>query len=206
MAINKRFPANTTLDYSTFLNNKKVDGELYAYLQSISQITENKETVVYKTALPKQTFICSILGIKSPKTYRAHLNYLIEQGYVVETEDKYYLPNQEEIYFLIPLQTLKFLNDTMTEQVIKIYIYLGQRWKYKQNYVFTAEEIGKHIGIALSNHMRNYEIINNALTCLYNNGLITYEEFYGEDKKLYKKLTQFSLEYTKPQVLTHLSR
>jgi hypothetical protein len=27
----KRFPANTTLDTTTFLNDKKVNGELYAY-------------------------------------------------------------------------------------------------------------------------------------------------------------------------------
>ena len=28
----KRFPANTTLDSLTFLNDKKINGELYAYL------------------------------------------------------------------------------------------------------------------------------------------------------------------------------
>jgi len=28
----KRFPADTTLEKLTFLNNKKIDGELYAYL------------------------------------------------------------------------------------------------------------------------------------------------------------------------------
>lgn len=30
--IQKRFPADTTLEYSTFLNNKKIDAELYAFL------------------------------------------------------------------------------------------------------------------------------------------------------------------------------
>ena len=28
----KRFPADTTLDFSTFLNDKKINGELYAIL------------------------------------------------------------------------------------------------------------------------------------------------------------------------------
>ena len=32
----KRFPADTKLNYATFLNNKKIDGELYAFLQSLS--------------------------------------------------------------------------------------------------------------------------------------------------------------------------
>ena len=92
---------------------------------------EKKETIVLKKSMPTQAIICNILGIKSPKTYRAHLNYLIEAGYVVDNKTEYYLPNQEEIFFLIPLETLKFLNDCLKEQVIKIYIYLGQRWKYK---------------------------------------------------------------------------
>jgi len=111
----KRFPANTTLDLTTFLNDKKVDGELYALLQSYSVPNEKKETIVCKSSLPSQTQMCAKLGIKSPKTYRAHLRYLLEKEYVVERDNAYYLPNREEIYFMIPIDTLKFLNDTMTE-------------------------------------------------------------------------------------------
>lgn len=97
----------------------------------------------------------------------------------------------EEIYFMIPLDTLKFLNDTMKEQVIKIYIYLGQRYKYKPGYVFTIAEIAEHIGLTLGNNQRNYEIINNALICLKNNELINYAEFY-EGKYPKKRLINFS--------------
>ena len=106
--------------------------------------------------------------------------------------------NQEEIFFLIPLETLKFLNDCLKEQVIKIYIYLGQRWKYKQNdYTFTLEEIAEHIGIKLGNNQRNYDIINNALICLVNNGLIDYVEYF-ENNKPRKRLADFSLVYKRP--------
>jgi hypothetical protein len=41
----------------------------------------------------------------------------------------------------------------LTEQVIKIYIYLGQRYKYKESlkngekYVFTKEEVSKAVGV-----------------------------------------------------------
>lgn len=194
--MNKRFPANTKLkkEEKTFLSDKKVDGELYAFLQANSFPNEKKETIVEKRNLPTQAKICEILGCKSPKTYRAHLQYLIQQGYVEEREKVYYLPNVEEIYFMIPLDTLKFLNDTLKEQVIKIYIYLGQRFKYKQDYVFTIEEIAQHIGIALGNNKRNYDIINNCLVCLRNNGLITYAEFY-ENEKPRKRLVNFSFNY-----------
>ena len=50
--ITKRFPANTTLEESTFLNDKKINGELYAFLQSMSYANEKKKTVVYKKDLP----------------------------------------------------------------------------------------------------------------------------------------------------------
>lgn len=196
--ISKRFPANTSLESQTFLNSKKIDGELYAFLQSYSHPDENKRTVVNKKDLPSQSQICSKLGIKSPKTYRSRLTVLIDQGYVIEeSSGNYILPEKEEIFLHIPLETVKFLNDTLKEQVVKIYIYLGQRFKYKPGYVFTIAEIGAHIGIKLDNNSRNYEIINNALICLKNNGLIDYIEYY-EEKVPKKRLTNFSF--------THLVR
>ena len=202
----KRFPANTTLDVSTFLNDKYVNGELYAYFQGLSKHdTIDKEknlfiTYVLKKDLPKQTDICSVLGIKSPKTYRNHLAYLIEKEYIVEEQDRYILPETENIYFLIPLPTLQYLNDNCKDHIIKIYVYLGQRYKYALSqgkmYEFTLEELGAHTGIKVKNNSRGYEILNNALELLYNSGLIDYVSFFdGQMQK--KKLTQFSFEYTK---------
>ena len=52
----KRFPADTTLEIKTFLNNPHIDGELYALLMAYS-IGENKETRVYKSDLPSQSKI-----------------------------------------------------------------------------------------------------------------------------------------------------
>lgn len=142
--------------------------------------------------------MCETLGIKSPKTLRNHLNYLIEQGYVQDRQDKYILPEMENIYFLIPLKTLKYLNDNCKEHVIKIYVYLGQRYKWALDkgiaYEFTLEELGNHIGIKVKNNSRGYEIINNALELLNNSGLIDYVSFFdGQMQK--KKLTKFSYEY-----------
>lgn len=50
----------------------------------------------------------------------------------------------------------------------------------------------------LGNNQRNYDIINNALICLYNNGLIDYVEYF-ENNKPRKRLTHFSLEYKHPE-------
>jgi hypothetical protein len=52
MATKKRFPANTSLEVDTFLNNKKIDGELYAFLQRYSYPDEEKRTIVPKKNLP----------------------------------------------------------------------------------------------------------------------------------------------------------
>ena len=43
--IKKRFPADTSLKYTTFLNDKKVNAELYALLQAYS-IPDNEERTI----------------------------------------------------------------------------------------------------------------------------------------------------------------
>lgn len=205
----KRFPANITLKFDTFLNDKKIDGELYALFQGLSKYDViDKEKNVYcayvsKQNLPNQSQICKIIGMSSPKTYRAHLNYLIEKGYIVDSGDKYVLPETEDIYFLIPLSTLQYLNDNCKDHVIKIYVYLGQRYKYAikegHSYEFTLEELGTHTGLKVKNNSRGYEILNNALELLHNSGLIDYISYFdGQMQK--KKLTMFSLEYIKKDV------
>lgn len=197
--IKKRFPATVHMDASTFLNNKKINGELYAFLQSLSYADENKQTVVYKNSLPTQKAICEKINVKSPKTYRSHLAYLIETGYLIEKEDKYVLPDMENIFLLIPLDTLNFICDTLNEQVIKIYIYLAQRYNYKKSiepnacYEFTSIELAQHLGLKVDGNMRTYEIIDNALLCLQKLGLIDYIIIY-EGKKPKKLLTKFSFE------------
>lgn len=215
MVEQKRFPADTTMEFSTFLNDKKINGELYAVLQGASEyIVIDKALNLYQTYVPKskmptQAEMCRILGIKSPKTLRQHLQYLIDQHYIVpggtNEDDKnvaYYLPEMENIYFYIPIDTLKYLRDSCKEHVFKIYIYLGQRYKMAlgmgKQYEFTLEELGTHIGIGLKNHSRQYEVVNNALELLYNSGLISYVSYFdGQMQK--KKLMSFSFQYTHPE-------
>lgn len=190
--IQKRFPADIRAESKTFLNNKKIDGELYAILQAYSMPTEKKETVVRKSSLPIQIELCNMLNIDSPKTLRAHMRQLINNGYVEEREDLYYLPNAEEVYFMIPLETLTYFKIALKDQVVKVYIYLGQRYKYKQDYEFTIKEIAEHIGMPLNNNSRSYEIINTCLETLSDLGFIQYEEFY-KNRLPMKRLTEFNL-------------
>lgn len=163
--ISKTFPANTVLDMKTFLNDSKVNGELYAYLLSMS-VGEEEETRVYKNNLPNQSEIAKLLRI-STRTLTRHITYLINTGYVKITNKYYTIPNIEKIYFTIPLDTVKFLIHTAKDTVIKAYIYLGQRWKYKgSEYEFTLEELGEHIGRKINNNNSVYDELNDILKCL----------------------------------------
>lgn len=156
------------------------------------------KTIVYKKNLPKQAEICEKLGIKSPKTIRAHLAQLIESGYLVEDEKNkcYVLPEKEDMYLLVPLNTSQYLWDNCKEHVVKLYVYLGQRFKYVQDigkgyYDFTMAELGEHIGVGVKNHTEAYRVLNNALLLLKNSGLIEYEEVYI-NKIPYRRLSNFS--------------
>lgn len=211
----RRFPADTTLDYNTFLNDKKVNAELYAILQELSDyiIIDQKlklfQNFVLKKNMPTQSKLCERLGIKSPKTLRQHLQYLVDQGYIVpggtQEDDKdiaYYLPEMESYYQLIPQETIAYLNSNCREHVYKIYIYLMQKYQMAleqgYQYEFSLEEIGQHIGISVKNHVNQYAAINYALQLLYNSGLISYVSFFdGQTQK--KKLTSCSIFYTRPE-------
>lgn len=207
--INKRFPANTSLNMDTFLNDKKVDGELYAFLQTISYVdTTTRITYVLKKKMPTQAIICSKIKVKTPKTYKAHLAYLIKKGYVIEEVDRYILPEVENQYIKIPLPTLQFLNDQIKEQTYKIYVYLGQRWKMKlaegkgEKYSFTEQEIAEHLGIKLEGNPRGWKTIREALQLLLTLSLIEYVQYF-EGQRPRMRLMNFSLDYqlAKPKIV-----
>ena len=184
----KSFPADVSLKYNeqnqlipTFLNNNKINGELYAYLLTHSYGDKDLGTVIYKKSLPSQEKIGEALGT-SRRTIINHLNYLKELGYLIEDSIKklYILPNKEESYFQVPQDTLDYLQDVVKDPVIKTYIYLGQRDKYKKvkensTYVFTIKEICEHLGL---NYQRNHKTIRNYLIALNKFELIDYVEFY----------------------------
>lgn len=202
--IEKHFPANTSLDMQTFLNNKNIDGRLYAYLQSKSipvliedNGVKNYETRVDKYQVGTQTEFCKAVHIKSPKTLRKYLNILMTTGYIEDKGPYYLLPRKEDIFFKIPLDTLRFIQNTIQEDVIKIYIYLGQRNKYAlmngYRYSFTIKEIIEHLGLSV-NSENSRTFVKDGLDALMNNGLINFIPFHeGRVPKL--RLVDFSYEY-----------
>ena len=191
--IEKRFPADTRMEkegekIKTFLNDSKVDAELYGYLLSIS-LPEEGETRVYKSKmLTIEKIKSEILNCKTRQTVYNHLNYLIEKNYITD-EGTYYVinTNKEDMYFKIPLDLLKYFIDVLKQPVIKTYIYLGQRYSYKQGYTFTIKEICEHLGIRYD-FPRNREAVTNYLDCLVKLGLVEYEKYY-DNLKPFMRLT-----------------
>lgn len=197
--IEKHFPADTSMEMLTFLNNKNIDGRLYAYLQSKSmpvKISDYYETRVDKFELGTQGEFCEAIQIKSPKTLRKHLNTLIETGYLRNEKDYYVLIQKEDIFFKMPLDTLRFIQNTIKEDVIKIYIYLGQRYKFAASqgtkYSFSIKEIVEHLGLSLNDKNRNF--VKDGLDALMNNELIRFVS-YREGKAPRLRLVSFSYEY-----------
>lgn len=197
--IEKHFPANTTMKELTFLNNKNIDGRLYGYLQSKSmpvKVANYCETRVDKFQLGTQADFCEAIQIKSPKTLRKHLKILIDTGYLRDEQGYYVLVEKENIYFKIPLQTLRFIQNTIKEDVIKIYIYLGQRYQYaateNKKYSFSIKEIIEHLGLSVNDKNRNF--VKDGLDALMNNGLIKFVN-YREGKIPRMRLVDFTYEY-----------
>lgn len=170
---------------------KKINDILYGYLQSIATFNPNTNTLYVKKDDVSFAELEEVFDGKfKRRTLVNHMRNLISYGFVKEDtmmdtygdEIKVYaLPyNKESLYKLIPLDTLKFLVDTVTPSVVATYVYLLNKWEWKgKNYIFTSEELIKNcLGIKSVSNSRDYERINNVLDCLYNNGLIDFEKFY----------------------------
>jgi len=107
------------------------------------------------------------------------------------------LPRKEEIFLKIPLDTLRFIQNTIQEDVIKIYIYLGQRHKYAvmngYKYSFSIKEIAEHLGLSVTSESSRI-FVKDGLDALMNNGLINFVPYYeGRVPKM--RLIDFSYEY-----------
>lgn len=172
--------------------DKKTNDILYGYLQTITYLDKNRERYVIQNDLDNQLHIIKdLMDLKTNKTVKAHLKHLIEVGLVVKGTTKdlkgndidcLYLPTKEHnIFKLIPLETLEYLIFTKNKFSIKIYVYLLNKYQWKngenKTYEFSKKELLRAVGWK-GTHQREYDIINNILLDLSNSGLISYFEGY----------------------------
>lgn len=188
-----------------FMKDKKVNDNIYGYLQTISYINDDKERFVYKNDVSptkiqryfeeREDVKISLSTIKRNLTlFKSDKLKLMVEGkttYKGKEYDVFYLPQMnDEPFKLIPLETLKYLVDTSNGNVIKTYVYLLNKYGWKSDYEFTKGELIENIGFNPQSTSKgkgkvNYEMMDNILLCLKNNGLIDWVEYYGttEDGK-----------------------
>ena len=91
---------------------------------------------------------------------------------------------------------MRFIQNTIKEDVIKIYIYLGQRYQYaateNKKYSFSIKEIIEHLGLSVNDKNRSF--VKDGLDALMNNGLIKFVN-YREGKVPRMRLVDFTYEY-----------
>lgn len=181
------------------MKDKKVNDNIYGYLQSISYLNKDGERFIYKsdvspTKIERYFKNCEGMEI-SLSTIKRNLTLfkskkvgLLVEGKTMDNYNKevgvYFLPMiEDEPYKLIPLETLKYLVDTSNGNVIKTYVYLLNKYGWKKDYTFTKKELIEEIGYKTNGNSEPYEMMNNILLCLVNNGLLDYVEFYDTNNE-----------------------
>lgn len=223
--VEKHFPADTSMEQETFLNDNSIDAELFSIFQIFSEVKSYKEdkvtkyyTIVKKRCATREE-LATMLGKKgkgdqkylSTKTISRKIKRLVERGYLKEftTEMQshpgyklyhkgYYLIEAEVPFFGIELETLRELQNACVSELVKAYIYLGQKWKWvesikreqtkqgaevRDNYTFTLEELGEHIGFPINHHPYLYQKMKDILSVLERLGLIQIAHFYTKNKE-----------------------
>lgn len=175
----RQFPSKDTM-----LKDKKMHDILYMLMQSMSEWSGDHSTPRYvlKEKVNKSQ-MAKACGYKTRNTLYTHLTNLVKEGYIQETDAMYLLPNfKPGEYFLIPYDTALFLIDTQATNVIKVYVYLANRWmaNRQQGFGITYKKLCDTIGIYW-NDQRNRDTISSILLTLHNNYLITVTDPYYFD-------------------------
>lgn len=128
------------------------------------------------------------------QTLNNHLKKLLEAGLIQEQDIKSnnevypsytFSYEYKEKYQLIDNEMLWYIVTTRSQQAIKLYIYLLDKYKWKsktgENYVFTNAELLGALGYSTqSSNKKANEIVNNILESFLREGVIKFENYYEE--------------------------
>lgn len=168
--------------------DKKYNDLLYSFLQEMSykeKIGEqvdryiNKEDIVFSK-------LADQIGL-SRQVVSTKFKNLIKIGLVefIEEEKRYKLSYLDaSVAMLIPIETLRKINNALSQNSISIYVYLLKRFiaNNEKEYPVTMAQMKNFIGIA-SNTTSNNEVINDILEVLELLGLVKIERRQTEENK-----------------------
>lgn len=177
--------------------DKKYHDLLYGVLQEMSYSEKLPGQEVASRYVNKKDFTYESLGDKIGLKRAATSNYfkhLMNLGLIEEIkEEKRYklLFLDKSIATLIPIKTLRKLNNSLNHHAISLYVYLLKRYiaNGEQEYIYTRNQLKSFIGIA-TNTNSNDDVIIDILQVLELLGLIERKYIQGEDNKTLTYITK----------------
>lgn len=182
----RRFPTK-----KEFLKDKKLNDIIYGFFQTHSYLNidgDKKQRYCLKSEASAGKIISYFNSIEKPapvseRTIRNMIKLFAQSGIlsegVLDKKKVYFLPDLKDgEYAYIKTETLRFLVNTSTSNVIKTYAFLKKKWeqhidfKYKEPYRFSQSKLLEVIGYTSKNNSDNLEMIKDILTSLQNNGLV----------------------------------
>jgi hypothetical protein len=123
----------------------------------------------------------------SRQTASSKFKNLISLGLIVfiKEQDRYKLNYLDKTTCsLVPFETLRILNNTLSQNSISLYVYLLKRYiaNKEQEFTVTMSQMKKFIGIATTTTSNN-EIINDILNVLKLLGLVDFNKIQIEKDK-----------------------
>lgn len=173
-----------------FMGNKKLNDIIYGFFQTKSFLTADRRRYCIKSEVTAAKVINYFKTLPDPieapaseRTIRDMIKLFIADGLLTEgsiDKQKVYFLHELEPgkYVYIKTETLRFLTNTATSNVIKVYAFLKKKQQqhidlgYTEPYRFSKSKLLEVIGYSTSNHSDNMKMINDILDSLINNGLI----------------------------------
>ena len=166
----------------TYTADKKYCDLLYGYLQELSycEVIDGEVTRYVDSSSFNYTTLGEAIGLKRV-TASKKFKYLVEElGLIefIEKEKRYKLINLDKsISSLVPYETLRQLNHSLSQNSISLYVYLMKRWyaEGQNEYQVTMSQMKSFIGIATTTTSNN-DVINDILNVLTLLGLVKVEK------------------------------
>lgn len=185
--------------------NFTIDDIVFGYIQHLATYAPELNTlyVPVKKVSASKADIAWIIN-KTTRTVSNKINKLIENGLIQERQIK--LNDKDEWVYVIPQETcgkyeiiqdemVWYILQTRTQNALKVYIYLLNKYKWKlktkdEMYSFTASEILEAMGYSSSSNGAKTSAITTLLESLRREGIIDYVDYWdttyclkGTDRK-----------------------
>ena len=139
--------------------NYSVNDLIYGYLSYKSTFdSESKERYIYVKTVSSLKSTMAAMIQKTPRTVTNNINAMIDRGLLMliekDGQSAYLLTEGIGRYQLVNYDILWYLLQTRSKIAIKVYVYLLNKYLWKQqtheNYIFTIDELSIAMGYAAS--------------------------------------------------------